>query len=148
MYLYETHLAVADTESSKDFYINVVGLTFGYRDTGRDIVFLWAGPDRKSMLGLWGPGTTYGTATQKSHLAFAVSLPELLAVGARLKEAGVRVTNFDGEETVEPSVIGWMPSAQLYFHDPDDHTLEFISLLDDAPERTFVGSLSAWRNRA
>ena len=148
MYLYETHLAVADTEISKNFYIDIVGLTFAHRDTTRDLVFLWAGAERRSMLGLWGPGTTYGTATQKSHLAFAVSLPELLGVGARLKEAGVRLTNFNGEETVEPSVIGWMPSAQLYFQDPDDHTVEFISLLDDPPERTFVGPLSAWRNKA
>jgi len=139
MYLYETHLTVARTESSKDFYIDVVGLTFGHRDASRDIVFLWAGPDRKSMLGLWGPGTTYGTATQKSHLAFAVSLPELLAAGARLTKAGITVTNFDGEETVEPSVIGWMPSAQLYFHDPDGHALEFIALLDHAAEPGFAG---------
>lgn len=148
MYLYETHLAVADTEISKNFYINIVGLTFAHRDTTRDLVFLWAGAERRSMLGLWGPGTTYGRAAQKSHLAFAISLPELMAAGPRLKAGGIKTTNFDGEETIEPSVIGWMPSAQLYFHDPDDHTVEFISLLDDAPERTFVGPLSAWRNKA
>src|SRR3954449_11630623 len=147
MYLYETHLAVADTEISKTFYIDVVGLSFAHRDTTRDIVFLWAGADRRSMLGLWGPGTTYGSRAQKSHLALAISLPELLAVGARLKYAGVETTNFGGENTMEPSVIGWMPSAQLYFHDPDDHSVEFISLLNDAPERTFIGPLSKWRSR-
>src|SRR4051812_18386600 len=147
MYLYETHLAVADTETSKDFYINLVGLTFAYRDPIRDIVFLWAGPDRRSMVGLWGPGTTYGTPAHKSHIAFAISLSELLAGGARLKKAGLTVTNFAGQETLEPSVIGWMPSAQLYFRDPDDHTVEFISLLNDAPDRTFIGPLSKWRSR-
>jgi lactoylglutathione lyase len=147
MYLYETHLAVADTEISKNFYIGTVGLTFAHRDATRDVVFLWAGPDRKSMLGLWGPGTTYGERLHKSHLAFALALPELIAVGLGLKAAGVKTVNFNNEETIEPSVIGWMPSAQLYFRDPDDHTVEFISLLDDAPEPTFIGPLSKWQSR-
>jgi len=31
-----------------------------------------------------------------------------------------------GEKTTEPSVIGWMPSAQLYFRDRDGHSLEFF----------------------
>jgi lactoylglutathione lyase len=45
-------------------------------------------------------------------------------------------------------VIGWMPSAQLYFEDPDGHLLEFISLLDDQPEPHFIGSFSEWNRRA
>jgi lactoylglutathione lyase len=48
---------------------------------------------------------------------------------------------------MEPSVIGWMPSAQIYFSDPDGHTVEYITLLDEAPECEFVGSLSAWMAR-
>jgi lactoylglutathione lyase len=148
MYLYETHLAVADTEFSKNFYIDIVGLTFAHSDTTRDIVFLWAGVGRKSMLGLWGPGTTYGDAAHKSHLAFAISLPKLMAAGPRLKAAGVKTFNFGGEETIEPCVIGWMPSAQLYFHDPDDHVVEFIALLDDPPDTDFIGSLSTWQSRS
>src|SRR3954468_23269631 len=104
MYLYETHLAVTDTEISRDFYINTVGLTFAHRDRTRDIVFLWAGAERRSMLGLWGPGTSYGEAGQKSHLAFAIPLTELMIVGARLKAAGVKTMSFAGDETIEPSV--------------------------------------------
>jgi len=45
-------------------------------------------------------------------------------------------------------VIGWMPSAQIYFRDPDDHSLEFITLLDDTPVPHFIGPLSAWRTAA
>jgi mannose-6-phosphate isomerase-like protein (cupin superfamily) len=45
------------------------------------------------------------------------------------------------EETTEPSVIGWMPSAQLYFRDPDGHS-QFITLLDDP-----IGPLSAWETQ-
>jgi catechol 2,3-dioxygenase-like lactoylglutathione lyase family enzyme len=75
----------------------------------------------------------------------ALSLPDLLLVGKRLNDFGVSTRNFMDEETTEPSVIGWMPSAQLYFRDPDGHSVEFISLLDDAPDANFIGSLSAWQ---
>jgi lactoylglutathione lyase len=60
MHLYETHLAVADTEAAQAFYTGVVGLQFPHRDVTRDIIFLLAGDDRRSMLGLWGPTMTYG----------------------------------------------------------------------------------------
>jgi lactoylglutathione lyase len=145
MYLYETHLPVSNTETSKAFYADVVGLSFAYRDPSRDIVFLWIGQGRRSMLGLWGPGTLYGTTVHKSHLAIAVTLQELLAAGKRLNSLGVRTYNFTAKETTEPSVIGWMPSAQLYFEDPDGHSLEFITLLDDKPSPNFIGSFSEWQ---
>src|SRR3954447_20064246 len=127
MHLYETHLPVANTEASKKFYVDVVGLEFAYRDPGRDIVFLFVGTDRRSMLGLWGPTTTYGRDPHHCHLAIAIPLPELLVVGRRLNELGIATSNFAGVATTEPSVIGWMPSAQLYFRDPDGHALEFIA---------------------
>ncbi|HWW03433.1 MAG TPA: hypothetical protein VNZ64_27265 [Candidatus Acidoferrum sp.] len=49
---------------------------------------------------------------------------------------------------IQSSVIGWMPSAQLYFRDPDAHSLEYIALLDDPPDPDFTGSLSAWQKRS
>lgn len=106
MHLYEAHLPVADTKRSQAFYLDIVGLTFAHRDLTRDVVFLWAGADRRSMLGLWGPGTRYGNHPRREHLAFARSLPELLATGERLNARGVPTQNFAGEETTEPSVIG------------------------------------------
>jgi lactoylglutathione lyase len=148
MHLYEAHLPVADTEAAQRFYIDVVGLQFAHHDLTRDIVFLWAGANRKSMLGLWGPSTTLGSEFHKCHIAFDVSIPELLAAGERLNNAGIQTRNFAGEKTTEPSVIGWMPSAQLYFRDPDGHSLEFIALLDESPEPAFVGSLSEWKKRS
>ena len=99
------------------------------------------------MLGLWGPSTTLGSEFHKCHIAFNVSLDELLAAGERLNTACFQTQNFAGEKTLEPSVIGWMPSAQLYFHDADGHSLEFIALLDESPERDFVGTLSEWKQR-
>ena len=144
MHLYETHLPVQSTEASLKFYVEVVGLEFAYRDRARDIVFLWIGSNRRSMIGLWGPDTTRGSDFHKCHFAIAVSLPELVTSGKRLAANGIACQNFMGEKTTEPSVIGWMPSAQLYFRDPDDHSVEFIALLDDAPDPDFIGSLSAW----
>ena len=147
MHLYETHLAVVSTEVSTKFYVEVVGLEFAYRDPKSDVVFLWIGTGRRSMLGLWGPTTTRGGQRHPGHFAIAVSLSELLLAGKRLNGLGISTRNFAGEETSEPSVIGWMPSAQLYFRDPDAHSLEFIALLDDAPEGGFIGPLSAWQRK-
>ncbi len=147
MYLYEAHVPVRDTEASRKFYLDVVGLEFAYRSPDRDIVFLWIEPNKRSMLGLWGPSTVYGTHHNKHHLAFAVSLPEVLAAGERLEALGVPPRNFFGEQTTEPTVIGWMPSAQIYFSDPDGHALEFIALLEDEPDADFHGSFSAWQRR-
>jgi lactoylglutathione lyase len=145
--LYEAHLPVADTDAAQRFYTEIVGLQFAHRDLTRDIVFLWAGADRQSMLGLWGPSTTLGRELHKCHIAFAVLLPELLATGERLNASGIQTQNFAGEKTTEPSVIGWMPSVQLYFRDRDGHSLEFIALLDESPEPNFVGTLSEWKQR-
>jgi lactoylglutathione lyase len=99
------------------------------------------------MLGLWGPDTTYGRQFYQSHLAISISLPELLSAGERLNRLGRRTYNFARTETTEPSVIGWMPSAQLYFRDPDGHVIEFITLLDENPDSEFIGSLSEWQKR-
>ena len=147
MHLYETHLPVASTQTSSKFYQEILGLEFAYRDVGRDIVFLWVGTERRSMLGLWGPTTVYGKFPHRCHLAIALSLPELLEAGTRLNRLGTVTSDFAGKKTVEPSVIGWMPSAQLYFHDPDGHSLEFIALLDDSPDPNFIGSFSEWRKK-
>ena len=145
MHLYETHLPVASTETSAKFYVEIVGLEFACRAADRDIVFLFIGTGKNSMLGLWGPTTTRGSDPHPCHFAIAISLPELLTVGKRLNDQGVSTRNFAGEETTEPSVIGWMPSAQLYFRDPDDHSVEFITMLDEPPNPGFIGPLSAWR---
>ena len=147
MHLYEAHLPVADTEAAQRFYVEIVGLRFAHRDVTRDAIFLWAGTDRRSMVGLWGPSTTLGGEFHKCHIAFKVPLAELLAAGERLKAAGIKTHNFSGEETTEPSVIGWMPSAQLYFCDRDGHSVEFIALLDESPEPEFMGA-SEWKQRS
>ena len=150
MHLYETHLPVRDTKAAQEFYMRVVELPFAYRDPTRDIVFLWADAKEKAMLGLWGPDTAYGRqkgSAQNCHVAFAVSLDELFARTARLKERKIDIFGFGGDKTDEPSVIGWMPSAQIYFRDPDGHMLEFISILPESPNPKFNGRYSEWKKR-
>jgi lactoylglutathione lyase len=148
MRLYETHLPVANTQIAQDFYTTVVGLPFAYRDPTRDIIFLWAASKEQGMIGLWGPNTTYGQKngiTRKCHLGFAVSFDELLAAIKKLNGWGIETLSFGEHQTHEPTVIGWMPSAQIYFPDPDGHMLEFISILPDPPDSTFIGSYSDWK---
>jgi lactoylglutathione lyase len=49
--------------------------------------------------------------------------------------------SFFATETNEPSVIGWMPAAAVYFRDPDGHLLEYVAMLDAEP-RPDLGILS------
>ena len=78
MHLYETHLPVKDTEVSSGFYVDVVGLDYAHRDLTRDVVFLWIGSKKRSMLGLWGPTTPWGQS-HRCHFAVALALSDLLA---------------------------------------------------------------------
>ncbi len=148
MHLYETHLPVADTNLAQRFYQEIIGLPFAYRDPTRDIVFLWADTKEKAMIGLWGPTTGRGKQTdgaQECHIAFAISLEELFAAIPKLNGHGIETHGFSGKRTNEPSVIGWMPSAQIYFRDPDGHMLEFITVLPDPPNPSFIGAYSEWK---
>ena len=149
MHLYETHLPVANTERARDFYTNIVGLLFAYRDPTRDIVFLWADRKKKGMVGLWGPNTVYGPQSgvdRKCHVAFAISVDELFAMIKRLNQQGIETFGFGGGKSEQPTVIGWMPSAQIYFRDPDGHALEFISILPEEPHPDFIGTYSQWKD--
>ena len=147
MHLYETHIPVTDTKASETFYRQVVGLPFAYRDSTRDIVFLWVDEKQKGMIGLWGASTGYGRQNgvlTQCHLAFAVSFEQLQRAIVNLDERGIETSGFGGKPVSEPSVIGWMPSAQIYFRDPDGHSLEFITILPGTPNASFVGSCSDW----
>jgi len=149
MHLYETHIPVADTAATEKFYRETVGLPFAYRDPTRDVVFLWTDRKEKGMLGLWGPNTAYGRqngVAQKCHLAFGLSLNELFEAIAKLNQNGIETLGFDGKPTQQPTVIGWMPSAQIYFRDPNGHMLEFIALLPETPNASFNGTYAEWKN--
>jgi len=146
--LYETHIPVGDLARSSAFYKDVVGLVPAFTQPDRGVAFFWVGSKERGMLGLWAPGSVWGWKPHeayRNHFAIAVSLPELLGAVSRLQGMGIQVKGFDGVNTSEPSVIGWMPSAQIYFDDPDGHSIEFINLLDQQPTPSFFGTLSQWR---
>lgn len=133
--LFEAHLTVTDLKRAIQFYGDILGLQLAHVVRERDVAFFWIGSPGKAMLGLWGAGS----APQKTtlHIAFRVSLASVLRAPAALNEAGITPLDFDGRPTDEPVVYAWMPAAAVFFRDPDDHLLEYISMLPDepAPER-------------
>lgn len=150
MHLYEVHLPVSDLQRSIAFYRDVMGFELAFEQPERQVAFMWIGKPEQSMLGLWGPDSLYGWQNGqrfRTHFAVAVPLDELLQKPAALQAKGIETFGFGGNSADEPSVIGWMPSAQLYFRDPDNHSLEYITMLDETPEPDFHGSWSEWQMR-
>ena len=80
------------------------------------------------------------------HIAFAVSFDQLQQNIEKLNKLKIQAREFGGNAVSEPSVIGWMPSAQIYFRDLDGHSLEFVAILPHPPKIGFVGSYSEWLN--
>jgi lactoylglutathione lyase len=130
--LFETHLLVGDLGRSVAFYRDVVGLSPALEDASRGAAFLWIGEPGDAMLGLWSIGSAPIGVT--SHLAFAVTLDDVLGACERLRSQNVTPLSFFAIETDEPSVIGWMPAAAVYFRDPDGHLLEYLAMLGSAPD--------------
>ncbi len=129
--LFEAHLTVADLGRSVAFYRDIVGLPVAYEIPERGAAFLWCGDPGTSMLGLWSLGSMpMGLAL---HVAFRTALADVLDAPQRLRAAGIVPLSFFGEETAEPSVIGWIPAAAVYFRDPDGHQLEYLAILDAEP---------------
>jgi lactoylglutathione lyase len=145
--LFESHLTVADLDRSIPFYRDNLGLTLAHIIPERRVAFFWLGVPGKSMLGLWESASSPNK--MQLHIAFDVSLDEILKATAALEAAGIEPLDFNGKPTAEPQVLAWMPAASLYFRDPDGHLLEFLAMLDEppAPERGVV-PWSEWHNKS
>jgi lactoylglutathione lyase len=129
--LFETHLTVADLPRSVAFYRDVVGLPVALELPERGAAFLWIGEPGRAMLGLWSTGSA--PMGLQLHIAFEMSLEDLLGAPGRLGAQGVESLSFFGEPSDEPSYIGWMPAAAVYFRDPSGHMLEYLAMLDEPP---------------
>jgi lactoylglutathione lyase len=129
--LFETHLTVADLERSTAFYRDVVGLPVALELPERGAAFHWIGEAGQAMLGLWSIGSA--PIGMRLHIAFDMALEDVLAAPASLRAQGIEPLSFFGEPADEPSVIGWMPAAAVYFHDPDGHMLEYLAMLEGPP---------------
>ncbi len=130
--LFEAHLIVSDLDRSIGFYGETVGLPLAMHDPELGAAFFWIGGVGKSMLGLWTSGPA--PITLSLHVAFATSLADVIGANDRLRQLGVTPLSFYATEADEPSVIGWMPAAAVYFRDPDGHMLEYLAMLNDRPD--------------
>jgi GNAT superfamily N-acetyltransferase/catechol 2,3-dioxygenase-like lactoylglutathione lyase family enzyme len=142
--LFETHLTVGDLDRSVAFYRDVVGLPVALEVPERGAAFLWIGGPGEAMLGLWSLGSA--PMAVSLHIALAASLRAVLGASDALRANGVTPLSFFGDETTEPSVIGWMPAAAVYFRDPDGHLIEYLAVLDEPPrpDRGII-PWSAWK---
>jgi lactoylglutathione lyase len=129
--LFETHLTVADVRRSTAFYRDVVGLPVALELPKRGAAFHWIGAPGRAMLGLWSIGSA--PMNMQLHVAFDVALEDVLAAPPVLSAQGVEPLSFFAEPAGEPSVIGWMPAAAVYFRDPDGHLIEYLAMLDGPP---------------
>ena len=141
--LFETHLTVSDLDRSIAFYRDVVGLPVALEVPERGAAFFWIGGPGEAMLGLWSLGSA--PVGLSLHIALKVSLEDVLGACDALRSIDVTPLSFFGTQTTEPSVIGWMPAAAVYFRDPDGHLIEYLAMLDDPPrpERGIV-AWSQW----
>jgi GNAT superfamily N-acetyltransferase/catechol 2,3-dioxygenase-like lactoylglutathione lyase family enzyme len=143
--LFETHLTVSDLNRSIEFYRDVVGLPVALDLPERGAALFWIGGPGEAMLGLWSLGSA--PMGFSLHIALKASLEDVLGACDALRSIEVTPLSFFGTETTEPSVIGWMPAAAVYFRDPDGHLIEYLAMLDESPrsERGIV-AWSQWAN--
>ncbi|MBV8952937.1 MAG: VOC family protein [Solirubrobacterales bacterium] len=142
--LFETHLTVSDLDRSVAFYRDVVGLPLALEVPERGAAFFWIGGAGKAMLGLWSLGSA--PIGLSLHIAFECSLEDVLSACDRLRARGLTPLSFFATETIEPSVIGWMPAAAVYLRDPDGHLIEYLAMLPEPPQPELgIVDLSQWR---
>ena len=127
------------------FYRDVVGLTLARTVPERHVAFFWIGQPRQAMLGLWS--TLTSPMGMELSLRVPGQLETVVASVAALRDAGLQPMSGAGEVIDEPEVIAWIPSASVYFRDPDGHSLEYIAMLPEAasPEMKNM-PLSRWRS--
>ena len=144
--LFEAHLTVSDLDRAVAFYSNLLSLPLARVVPDRKVAFFWIGAPGKAMLGLWEAGTM--PINVSLHVAFQVAHSDLHDAPARLQKAGIQPRDLAGLPTDEPVVLAWMPAASVYFRDPDNNLLEFITMLTDPP-RPDLGVLpwSDWLRR-
>jgi lactoylglutathione lyase len=142
--LYETHILVADLDRSRQFYEDLLGLTVGWINLEERRLLYWVGSPGKAMLGL---REAPKDQIPWQHFAFEVALEDMKNAASFLSSRGVKCHNrIDGGQS--PQVFGWMPAVAIYFHDPDGHLLEFISMLPDPPRPELgIVSWDEWSRR-
>src|SRR6267142_6809252 len=130
--LFEAHLTVNDLDRAVAFYRDQLALPLAQIFHERKVAFFWIGAPGKALLGLWEAETM--PINVSLHVAFQVAFSDLHDAPARLQKAGIQPRDLAGLPTEEPVVLAWMPAASVYFRDPDNNLLEFITMLPDSAE--------------
>ncbi|WP_410982029.1 VOC family protein [Bacillus cereus] len=142
--LYEAHLPVRNLEKSILFYESLgLKLFKRYEDTA----FFWI-VEEQSWLGLW-EGEEYKTPYHPSlrHIAFQVDFEFLHTSIQWLKDRNIEPVPFGNRTTTEPFVRPNQGNASVYFKDPDNNSIEFISFVnvpDELEHITEKLSLEEW----
>lgn len=141
--IFETHVYTTDLPRAMTFYGETLGLELAYHLEARAVAFYWIGGAGNAMLGVWGvPEAEW----QRSHFAFTIREQDIPAALDGMRAAGVRIIDFFGNETDDPTVHAWMPACGIFFRDPDGNSLELVAMLDGAGRPDLgVIPLSAWQ---
>ena len=112
--VYEVAIKVKDLARAEAFYLDVLGLEVGIRDTNRNWIFLRAGGEA-GMVVLQEDKSEWPL----QHFAFTVAEADIERAASMLRERGVEVKG--------PVFHEWVPAKSLYFLDPDGNDLEFCA---------------------
>lgn len=130
--LFEAHLTVVSLGRSMKFYGKKLGLELATEFEQPKVAFYWINGRGRAMLGLWEVGG--GPQRMSLHVAFSVTLNDLLESIEKLRTVGIEPLDFARKPTTEPIVLAWMPAAAVYFQDPDGNLLEYLTMLPDEPQ--------------
>ena len=148
--LFEEHISIRSLERSVAFYRDVVGMEVGLIQSqshlGMGGALFWVGGRGRSMMGVFSLGATWPLTIMQHHVAFQAKLDDVLAAPQELRSVGISPLGGRREPITEPVVFSWMPAASVFFNDPDENLLEYISMLPDPPRPELgVVSWSEWR---
>jgi hypothetical protein len=114
------------------FYGEMLELELGRYEEERRVAFYWLGNWGEAMLGIWEKPQLQ---VLQQHYAFRCDVDDVLNLSTKyLKKRGLSFHNFLNDGTERPMVFAWMPAISIYFNDPDNHSLEFISMLPGKPK--------------
>ena len=106
-------LHVGDLESSKRFYIDLLGFRVAH-EGGRQS-FLWCG---SQQVALFQRDDDIHAGSEMNHMALKLEAGEYEDVKATLESAGVEVHGRPGDDRC------------IYFDDPDGHHLQVLTLAE------------------
>lgn len=127
--IFETHVNVKNYLESAQFYETLPGLEKFHVDHERKSVFFWVGGKGQGMLGI---RENYpSTEIQRQHFAIQVDMNDLLTIKENITRKGILTENFYGDELDDLYVFTFMPAVSFYLTDPNGHSIEYISMLDN-----------------